>query len=213
MSDDDRDERWKAAMRHGTRPEPDRSDCPNADTLALLVAQPDAAPAGTLSHVERCSACAREVASLARVPELETMARQMVPQRRLTRWVSVATAACLVLAIGLGSYLIHDTSPESTLRTAPGDAGIVPADGAVLQAPPEALNWPASDDRRYRLVVYDSEARRLWTSEPVGSGRIELPEAVRESLSPGLYYWQLRIVETGTVEGPYAFEVAPGDGD
>lgn len=209
----DENDRLKAAMRHGTRPEPDRGDCPDADTLALLVVDPDATPAATLAHVERCSACAREVASLAELPELETMVRQMAPRRRMRRWLPMAVAACLVLAVGLGAYLVLELPPQTTVRNAPVEADITPRDGSVLERPPEALSWSTHEDRRYRLIVYDHEARRLWTSETIDSGRIELPEAVREAMAPGVYYWQLRVVDSGTVEGPYAFEVADDDGE
>jgi hypothetical protein len=124
----------------------------------------------------------------------------------------MAAAACLVLAVGLGAYLVLEMHPQTTVRNAPVEADITPGDGSVLERPPEALSWSAHEDRRYRLIVYDNQARRLWTSETVDSGRIELPESVREAMAPGVYYWQLRVVDSGTVEGPYAFEVAGDDG-
>jgi hypothetical protein len=201
-------------MHTGSRPAPGRGDCPDADTLAVLVADPAAAPLETLAHVERCSACSAELKSLRELPELETMMRQMASKhRRPTRWISLAAAACLVLAVGVAGYMVLEVPPAATQRTAPESADVTPPDGSVLEEPPEAFAWTAAEVLSYRLIIYDEEADRIWHSDPVGSGRIDLPDAVRESLVPGRYYWQLQVVGAGTIRGPYAFELRPTDDD
>ncbi len=212
MTESDQTTRWRQAMSIGSRPAQGRGDCPDADTLALLIADPPAAPEGLLAHVERCSACSEELRSISELPELDTMVRQMAPRRDRTRgWLPLAAAACLVLAIGLAGYLALDSQYEPTLRTAPGASDVAPADGAVLARPPTAMTWSARADQSYRLVIYDEEAHRLWQSDPVASGRAVIPEAVRDSLTPGRYYWQLQVVGAGTVLGPFAFEVRTTD--
>lgn len=204
-------DQWKKAMQRGTRPRAERADCLDSDSLAQMIADPLAAPESSLAHVERCSACAEELRSMGDLPELETMVRQMAPRRRISRWIPMAAAACLVVAVGLGSFLILDERPETVTRGLPANADITPRDGAVLERAPVAMTWSARDDQRYRVILYDAQAVRLWAGEPVEAGRVELPEAVRESLEPSVYYWQLQIVETGTLQGPYAFEVRTTD--
>ena len=208
MTDIDPILRWRQAMQHGSRPAPDRGDCPDADTLALLIAQPEAAPDEVLAHVERCSACAGELKSLAELPELEAMIERMAPRRSpLRRWVPLAAAACLALAVGVAGYLVIEEPSQPVVRNVPAVSGITPVEGAVLDRAPEAMTWSAREDQRYRVTLHDAQAVRVWVSDSIEAGRVTLPEEVRQSLGPGRYYWQLHVVDRGTVQGPFAFEI------
>jgi hypothetical protein len=213
MSDIDPRLRWRRAMRVGTRPAPGRSDCPDADTLALLIAQPEAAPTELLSHVERCSACAAELRSLSELPELETMIEQLtVGRRRIGYLIPLAAAACLALAIGVSGIVFLQEAVEPVVRSS-STVDLSPADGAVLDQVPEVLSWNTALGQRYRFSLYDESAHRLWRSEAVESGEIALPDHLRNDLAAGRYYWQLHIVGTGTVMGPYTFEIDPRNDD
>ena len=214
MIDIEQTARWRQAIKQGSQPPRDRRDCPDADTLALLVAQPEAAPDEVLAHVERCSACARELKSLAQLPELEAMIDQMAPRRSpLRRWMSLAAAACLVLAVGLAGYLVIEQPNQPVVRNIPVMPDITPEEGAVLDQAPQAMTWTAREDQRYRVTLHDAQAVRVWVSDPIEGGHATLPEEVRESLLPGRYYWQLHVIDRGTVQGPFAFEIANHDFD
>jgi hypothetical protein len=225
MTEPDAPKGWIQANREATAPADKRRACPDAAALAALEKDPQSAPPGVLEHVARCSACSAE---LQRVRDDGTLAalaaelaaihdqpdpRNQAPQRRLARWMPMAAAACLVLAVGLGGYLVLDTPRQSSTRSLSTSIEISPRDGAVLGEPPQTMTFSARDDQRYRVLLYDVQAERLWASDPVEAGRVELPGPVRESLGPGIYYWQLQIVDAGTIEGPYAFEVADDHGD
>lgn len=212
MTDIEQIGRWRKAIRRGSQPPRDRRDCPDADTLALLVAQPEAAPEQVMAHVERCSACAGELKSMAELPELEAMINQMAPRRSpLRRWTPLAAAACLVLAVGLAGYLVIEQPNQPVVRNVSVMSDITPEEGAVLDRAPEAMTWTAREDQRYRVTLHDAQAVRVWVSDPIEGGRATLPEEVRQSLGPGRYYWQLHIVGAGTVQGPYAFEIESND--
>ena len=200
--------RWRKAIKRGTQPPRDRRECPDADTLALLITQPESVPDELLAHVARCSACAGELKSLGELPELKAMIYQMAPQRSpLRRWIPLAAAACLVVAVGLAGYLVIEQPDPSIVRSVPVMPDITPEEGAVLDRAPQAMTWTAREDQRYRVTLHDAQAARVWVSDPIETGRVELPIPVRESLGPGRYYWQLHVVGAGTVQGPYAFKI------
>ena len=213
MTDIEQIARWRQTIRRGSQPPRDRRDCPDADTLALLVTQPEAAPEEVLAHVERCSACAGELKSLSELPELEAMIYQMATRRSgRRRWIPVAAAACLVVAVGLAGYLVIEQPNPSIVRNVPVMSDITPEEGVVLDRAPQAMTWTAREEQRYRVTLHDAQAVRVWVSDPIKTGRVELPNSVRESLRPGRYYWQLHVVGAGTVQGPYAFEIV-NDGE
>ena len=212
MTDIEQIARWRQAIKRGSQPSCDRRNCPDSDTLALLVAQPEAAPREVLAHVERCSACAGELKSLSELPELEAMIDRMAPRRSpLRRWVPLAAAACLVLAVGLAGYLVIQQPNQRVVRNVPIMADITPEEGAVLDRAPQAMTWNAREDQRYRVTLHDAQAIKVWVSDPIKAGRVKVPEEVRQSLGPGRYYWQLHFVGAGTAQGPYAFEIVNDD--
>lgn len=212
MSDIDPKLRWRQAMRRGTCPDPGRSDCPDADTLALLIAQPEAAPTELISHVERCSACAAELQSFSELPELETMIDRLT--NRPSRWkamLPLAAAACLIVAVVASGILLFDEVDYSQVRSVQDSADIEPVEGALLDVAPLTISWQSEHDALDRFILFDDHANRLWISDLTASARVELPESLRESLTSGRYYWQVRSAGGDVTRGPYSFVLSTDD--
>jgi len=209
MSDIDPKLRWRQAMQLGTRPDSGRPDCPDADTLALLIAQPEAAPVELLSHVERCSACAAELRSLNELPDLEAMIATMARRRRRTSaWIPLAATAVLAVTVGLSAILQPEpTLPDNLAVRSASALDAFPAEGAVLAKAPETIAWSTQEGQSYRLMLYDEAAHRLWTSKAISAGEVTLPDDLRGELQPGRYYWQVQIVGSGMLGGPFSFEI------
>lgn len=125
--------------------------------------------------------------------------------RRLPVWLQ-ALAACLVLTLGAAVWL-RPPAPD-VLRSDAPIAALAPADGAVLEAPPAQLRWQAQPGvARYRVRMYDAQARLLWESAELSQPTLALVPGQRETLRPGHYYWRVEWPE-GAGLGPYRFEVS-----
>jgi len=217
MTDIDPTLRWRLATRIGTRPESDRRKCPDADTLALLIVQPEAAPVELLQHVERCSACSAELRSFEELPELSALIGAMTSEsRQRSALIPIALAICLVVAVGVAGIVGMQPTPrfnDSFIRSAPV-LNISPEEGAVIGRAPDIISWSAFDGHSYRMTLYDDQAHRLWTSEATEASEVELPEAIRSQLKPGRYFWQVQVIGAGTLGGPFTFEIdRTSDGD
>lgn len=143
----------------------------------------------------------------------EASASEDTPRRRIMpRW-ALGLAAGLVIAFGgLGVWQLRD-QPISVTRSA-ADREASPAQGAVLGAAPESLEWPApAGARSFELHLMDATAETVWRRAGLDQPRCELPSEVREHLDEGGDYLWTVAVDGRTQRrelGPYWFTVRPG---
>lgn len=204
---------WVLAHRESTRADPGRGDCPDAEALAVLAVDPAAAAPELLDHVASCSSCSQELqratddGTLAALADALT-ADPAAPSSRgwgRTALGGLALAASLVIAVAV-TLLLPTADDAPTLRGGPAVEGLVPPSGARIEAAPDHFEWPAGG-RDEQLVLMDPRAEVLWTAPVVRSGRVAVPEAVREQLVDGRYYWQVRDLDRDALLGPFEFRL------
>lgn len=208
---------WSEAHREATRPEPDRRDCPDADTLAALAVDPAAVDPELLDHVAACSACSEELlravddgtlADLTHALTADEVEPDAAPAGRgwgRSAIGGLALAASLVVAVAV-ALLVPTADDAPTLRSGPVVEGLVPTSGARIDAVPDQFEWPASG-REEQLVLMNPRADVLWTAPVVRTGRVEVPPALRDQLVDGRYYWQVRDLERDALLGPFEFRL------
>ena len=173
----------------------DRAGCPTPDALIAVVQRtgPEATRLATLDHTMRCAACQEEFELLRAIDAAGQ--RESGTVRRPLRWqrpLTLALAASLVLAIGLGPgrNWLADRQPD-TVR---GDASTVtvmrPDAGATVSGDTVALAWrPVAGGGRYTVEVLGSD------------GAVRLAETTTDTtlmlrgltaLAPGDYRWWVR---------------------
>jgi hypothetical protein len=119
-----------------------------------------------------------------------------------------AAAAATLAAVVLAPLLLRETTDEVRGTTAQA----VPADGAVLDAPPVALAWPPEPGARgYLVKLYRADATLLWEGD-IAAPPAALPAATRDAMRPGQsFYWTVEA--TGPVQrrrlGPFWFQFRP----
>jgi hypothetical protein len=102
----------------------------------------------------------------------------------------------------------------------PAAEGVQPAPESRLTAPPRQLVWPASEGAiTYRVILYDAGSSPLWTSGPLATTRLALPDAARSLLAAGeSYFWVVEVNgDAPTVapsvpfqsDGPVALRLGP----
>jgi hypothetical protein len=191
--------------------------CPDAEALAALALGEGApeARAALADHVVTCSSCAADFRLLRalhaeaspEMPEASVAgpagAPRKLPRRR---WVLGAAAAALVAA-GLGPLLLQ----KSGDRVRGPDVAVQPGNGAVLDAPPPELAWPAEPNARaYRVRLFRADSTPAWDSGEIPVTTAALPAGVRESMRPGdSFYWTVQA--DGPVRqpriGPFWFQI------
>ncbi|NKI33630.1 hypothetical protein HFP89_00435 [Wenzhouxiangella sp. XN79A] len=217
MSDPKIPKAWTDAYREATRPDPDRRACPGADALAGLAVDPGAADPALLDHVADCRACSDELQRVTDDGTLaaltEALADDPPPSaasptrggRTRTLLGGWALAASLVVAVGV-TLLVPTRDDAPTLRSGPAVEGLVPPSGARLEAVPERFEWPAGG-RDEQLVLMTPRADILWIAPVVRDGRVAVPDAVRDELVDGRYYWQVRDLDRDALLGPFEFRL------
>lgn len=171
----------------------DRDGCPSLDEIVALVRR-DGAEASrltTLDHVMGCPRCQREFELLRAVDEAGgAEARSAAPHPRWQRWVPMALAASLVLAVGViaGDRLRRgDVDP---LRAGGDDVVLAsPADGATVErATPVVLAWrPVRGAGRYAVELLTVDGALAFEGETADTTLI-----VAAPLAPGEYRWLVR---------------------
>ncbi len=151
------------------------------------------------------------------------------PHRSRSTAIRLALPLAALLAIAFGWTLMKPeppfgTPPDSSTAAAPSRAAterskpprgaITPAHGAQLTTSPHTLTWtsesPATANERVRVRLFDAEGEPLWDSGPVDTTTIALPDAVRDVLDPGSYFWVVEpafATGVGGERGPYWFEI------
>ena len=154
-----------------------------------------------LAHAALCATCAEEEmrqeafdatgesAGMSERRVLEAWSRFGEPARRRRLFVSpalLALAAAIVLGVG-ASLVLSNRGGKDDLRGAGTAAELSPT--GDLEEAPAAFRFPASS-RAVSVVVFDASRTYTWTSPAVTNGRVDLPEAERKKLAPGVeYFW------------------------
>ena len=176
--------------------------CPDAETLAgLALGEPDSgARRAAADHVAACPSCAADF-RLLREMHREAARQGAAPRTSRRAWLAAAAAAALAVVV-LTPLLLRER-PDGVRGTA---VPVVPADGAVLEAPPAALEWPAEPGARgYRVKLFRADASLLWETDSAAPPAV-LPPAIRDGLRAGeSLYWTVEA--TGPVQrrrlGPF----------
>ncbi len=131
---------------------PERSGCTSPEDLLRIASAPvqDERDAGVFDHVMGCAACRSEYELLR-----STAAPTARPVIRWTRWVPLAAAAVLVLAVGLPTL----REPEAPPVVRSSDPGEIVMHGPVAARAGAALTlaWgPVAGADAYRVEVTDT---------------------------------------------------------
>lgn len=130
------------------------------------------------------------------------------PARRARRWPLAAAAAVLV-ALPLGFAMLQSPSSTSLDTVRSAEAGVSPAPGSTLDAPPARLEWQAAPGARaYRVVLLDAQANPVWQSDETRNPFVVLPPEALEG-QHGQISWRVNIDGAGRPPplGPYDFHV------
>jgi len=124
------------------------------------------------------------------------------PRWRTPRWLPLAAAAAVVIAIlpGLGLF-------DGQRVTRGGDPSVQPVSGAMLSTAPSELRWQTPAGVTCRVVLRDASANLLLRSGSVQAGQLSLDNAVQQRLQAGEFLWTAECGDR--VLGPYAFSVRP----
>lgn len=170
-----------------------RGDCPSPEAMLALARRegPEAERLTTLDHVMSCGHCQQEfelLRALARAGGEES--RRAVEQIRWRRYASVALAASVLLAVGVGvsQRFVGD---EADITRGPGD-GIVlaapDAEAAVAAASPVVLAWhPVDGATRYTIELLATDGGLAFSGETADTTLI-----VAAPQSAGEYRWLVR---------------------
>jgi hypothetical protein len=163
-------------------------------------------------HLESCAWCRNELAmfqmfetaepTAIEAPSVEWIADRLrtprpsasAPRRRawdwMPRWLPVAAAACLVIAVGSGIY--WQTRPRPSLAT-PSNGADVWRSAAVrltsplgdVTTPPRELAWSQVDGATvYHVRLLEVDRHELWSADTPDT-HIALPAAIAGQLQPG----------------------------
>ena len=154
-----------------------------------------AAPKPSATHNEAVMQAARAKAAARRQTRKSVW--------RLTPGLGIAATTVLAVAV---VWLLRVEQPTIGLERGGTTEGLVPADGAVLDATPTRFEWPTAADGRYQLNVYSDSAILLWQSdaltEPVWvvSDELTLERNAR-------YFWVVERLDSAASMGPYWFSI------
>jgi hypothetical protein len=230
----------------GTRP---GSSCPDATLLAAYAeTQLETDKRSELEeHLADCSFCLGQIGSLVRdadreLPAVPSSLRDAVQEPRTgwfgwgpkPAWAAVATAAVLILAVGVAFQLDRQSGPSDPVPSTSGSAaqstygsppdramrngtrpsafGILePEEGAVLEGPEIELHWQGSPQSlQYSVLLVSLEGDLMWEGRTTGD-RISVP-ASKLATGERYFVWiEAQLRGGGRLKSaPVGFRLAPG---
>lgn len=141
-------------------------------------------------------------------------ARALCAPRRARR---LRYAAPFALAAGLalvtGAYMKYGTPIADDGMVRGGQAvdlaALVPANGAMLVAPPNEFQWPEqAGAESYRVVLRNAAGTPIWRSEPVELNHASIDAALHDATAR-TYYWTVEVEGAGAAHelGPFWFQL------
>jgi hypothetical protein len=182
--------------------------CPPAEALLALVQREgaEAQRLETLDHAMACAGCRSELALLhaiekaGRTPgEQKETTRVRLKQPALPRYIALALAASLVLAIGLGParWLWQGETAGPTRGGAPELTLLAPVPGAIAEMPVTFVWRPSPGARDYTVEVLTLAGTLSFTGKT--SDTMLVASSV-DALVPGEYQWWVRARSANDVE-------------
>lgn len=173
----------------------------------------DAALLRELQRHQRTTSARHDEVVLEAARAAAALRRTGHPRARPVRLrLGISLAAVLVAAAGLLWLVPLPDGPPGGAPLLRGEAAAVsPSNGASLDRPPTAFEWPEQPGAAtYRVVLLDAGARPIWRSEPSPENRLVLPEEVSRQLAGGgTYLWLIEAGRDGRSReiGPFFFDV------
>jgi hypothetical protein len=126
---------------------------------------------------------------------------------RRRRWIPLAAAASLFLAVGLGFFALPGIENSAPLMRNAADTAS-PSGYETLAAPPRSLQWiDDREDAPYRIEMFDRSGTELWEVNDVAASNLTLSEHNLTSIeTAGIYYWVVTTAD-GAELGPYWFRI------
>jgi hypothetical protein len=186
-----------------------RSDqCPPPEALLALVQREgtEAERLETLDHVMACAGCRSELDLLhaiekaGRTPgEQKETTRARLKHPALPRYIALALAASLVLAIGLGParWLWQGETAQLTRGPAPALTLLAPFPGALAEIPVTFMWRPLPQARDYTVEVMTLAGSLSFTGTTSDTA---LVASSVDALVPGQYQWWVRARTANDVE-------------
>jgi hypothetical protein len=181
--------------------------CPPSEALLALVQREGAETRRleTLDHVMACAGCRSELALLHAVEkagrtsgEQKETTRAPLKHPALPRYIALALAASLVLAIGLGPARRLWQGETAQLARGPAPLTLVaPIPGAVAEIPVTFVWRPVPQARDYTVEVLTLAGSLSFTGR---TSDTVLVASSGDTLVPGQYQWWVRARTANDVE-------------
>ncbi len=181
--------------------------CPPSEALLALVQREGAETRRleTLDHVMACAGCRSELALLHAVEkagrtsgEQKETTRAPLKHPALPRYIALALAASLVLAIGLGPARRLWQGETTQLARGPAPLTLVaPIPGAVAEIPVTFVWRPVPQARDYTVEVLTLAGSLSFTGR---TSDTVLVASSGDTLVPGQYQWWVRARTANDVE-------------
>jgi hypothetical protein len=188
-------------------PNPDRVGCPGAPKLREVAARRTLVEDDDWQHITHCSPCYGEF--------LAEKERLRQSRRRVQNFTVVATAAVLILVVGIAAYVMRSRTPEQVAQITPeratldlkessgvrGDAKTLEKAIPVLPRGKLALTVVlpfGSEAGTYHFRLVDAEGRVLRTGEAAGTIR------------SGTTLMTMELDTSGLPQGDYRFALRQG---
>jgi hypothetical protein len=213
---------------HPNATDADPRDHPTASTLAAFL-DGELAPeerARVEAHLERCTACRRELADTVEVlgaaPAGPSVARVPVATRRRSRTSMLAIGAALAASIAGAAVLwrppestvpvetrTRDAGPSALDERTPRLAAVAPANGAERTSLRPDFVWRSAAANRYSFRLLTDDGTLVWSSETADT-TVALPEDVRLERGRS-YFWRVDALAAGIGASTHAqrFTVSP----
>ena len=169
-------------------------DCPTPDSIweTLRGGMSASSTATIVEHTSRCHACAeawrlgRELMGEQRVGS--SRARAMWPgARSLGVWASLAAAALVIVAVGIGVFLKSSSQPPDVLRAgAEADIQSLLPETVPLPRAACVLKWSVpAEGARYTIRVATQDLSPIASARDLAQPAYQVPMKSLEALSPG----------------------------